>query len=159
MEAIVAVYADWGIGAKGTQPLVIPADRKRFRELTDGCAVIVGRRTMEDFPGGRPLKGRVNLVLTRQDIAIEGAAVAHTPEEALAAARNYDRCFVIGGDSVFRQMFPHLSRVFVTKIESTPHSDVFFPDLDADRAWRCVAEEPRAEHNGVGYRFCVYERI
>ena len=58
MDAIVAVYADWGIGAKGTQPLVIPADRRRFRELTMGAAVIVGRRTLDDFPGGRPLPGR-----------------------------------------------------------------------------------------------------
>ena len=72
MDAIVAVYADWGIGAKGTQPLVIPADRRRFRALTMGAAVIVGRRTLDDFPGGRPLPGRENLVLTRQNITIEG---------------------------------------------------------------------------------------
>ena len=135
MDAIVAVYADWGIGAKGTQPLVIPADRRRFRALTMGTAVIVGRRTLDDFPGGRPL-----------------------PAEAVAAAARYDRCFVIGGDSVFRQMFPHLTRVYVTKIDSAPHSDVFFPDLDADPAWRCVSAEPRAEHDGVGYQFCVYEK-
>ena len=75
MDAIVAVYADWGIGAKGTQPLVIPADRRRFRELTMGAAVIVGRRTLEDFPGGRPLPGRENLVLSRRNITIEGAQV------------------------------------------------------------------------------------
>lgn len=158
MDAIVAVYADWGIGAKGTQPLVIPADRRRFRELTMGAAVIVGRRTLDDFPGGRPLPGRENLVLTRQDIVIEGAQVVHSPAEAAAAAAQYDRCFVISGDSVFRQMFPHLTRVYVTKIDAAPHSDVFFPDLDADPAWRCVSAEPRAEHDGVGYQFCVYEK-
>ena len=153
MDAIVAVYADWGIGAKGTQPLVIPADRRRFRALTMGAAVIVGRRTLDDFPGGRPLPGRENLVLTRQNIVIEGAQVVHSPAEAVAAAARYDRCFVIGGDSVFRQMFPHLTRVYVTKIDAAPHSDVFFPDLDADPAWRCVSSEPRAEHDGVGYQF------
>ena len=106
MDAIVAVYADWGIGAKGTQPLVIPADRRRFRALTMGAAVIVGRRTLDDFPGGRPLPGRENLVLTRQNITIDGAQVVHSPAEAVAAAAQYDHCFVIGGDSVFRQMFP-----------------------------------------------------
>ena len=90
MDAIVAVYADWGIGAKGTQPLVIPADRRRFRELTMGAAVIVGRRTLDDFPGGRPLPGRENLVLTRQNIVIEGAQVVHSPAEAAAAAAQYD---------------------------------------------------------------------
>ena len=157
MDAIVAVYADWGIGARGTQPLVIPADRRRFRALTMGAAVIVGRRTLDDFPGGRPLPGRENLVLTRQNITIEGAQVVHAPAEAVAAAAQYDRCFVIGGDSVFRQMFPHLTRVYVTKIDAAPHSDVFFPDLDADPACR-VSSEPRAEHDGVGYQFCVYEK-
>lgn len=159
MDAIVAVYADWGIGAKGTQPLVIPADRKRFRELTRGSAVIVGRRTLLDFPGGKPLKGRVNLVLTRQNIGIEGAIVVHSAAEALDAAQAYDRSFVIGGDSVFREMFPHMSRIFVTKIDAAPHSDVFFPNLDADPAWRCTSKEPPAEHDGVRYQFCVYERI
>ena len=121
MDAIVAVYADWGLGAKGTQPLVIPADRKRFRALTQGSAVIVGRRTLLDFPGGKPLKGRVNLVLTRQNIGIEGAIVVHSAAEALDAAQAYDRSFVIGGDSVFREMFPHMSRIFVTKIAAVPH--------------------------------------
>lgn len=159
MDAIVAVYADWGIGAKGTQPLVIPADRKRFRELTTGSAVIVGRRTLLDFPGGKPLKGRVNLVLTRQSIGIEGAIVVHSAEEALDAAQAYDRCFVIGGDSVFREMLPHMSRVFVTKIDAAPHSDVFFPNLDTSPAWHCVSEEPPAEYDGVSYQFCIYERI
>lgn len=158
MDAIVAVYADWGIGAKGTQPLVIPADRKRFRALTQGSAVIVGRRTLLDFPGGKPLKGRVNLVLTRQNIGIEGAIVVHSAAEALDAAQAYDRSFVIGGDSVFREMFPHMSRIFVTKIDAAPHSDVFFSNLDADPAWRCTSEEPPAEHDGVRYQFCVYER-
>lgn len=158
MDAIVAVYADWGIGASGTQPLVIPADRKRFRELTTGSAVIVGRRTLSDFPGGRPLPHRVNLVLTRQSLEIPGATVVHSAGEALAAARAYPRCFVIGGDSVFREMFPHLSCVYVTKIDAVPHSDVFFPDLDAAPDWRCAAEEPPAVYEGVRYRFCVYER-
>ena len=127
--------------------------------LVMGAAVIVGRRTLDDFPGGRPLPGRENLVLTRQNITIDGAQVVHSPAEAVAAAARYDRCFVIGGDSVFRQMFPHLTRVYVTKIDSAPHSDVFFPDLDADPAWRCVSSEPRAEHDGVGYQFCVYEKV
>ena len=85
-------------------------------------------------------------------------ADAAAQAEAAAAAAQYDRCFVIGGDSVFRQMFPHLTRVYVTTIDAAPHSDVFFPDLDADPAWRCVSAEPRAEHDGVGYQFCVYEK-
>ena len=158
MDAVVAVYADWGIGAKGTQPLVIPADRVRFRELTTGHAVIVGRTTLEDFPGGRPLPRRHNIIITRQDIAVDGAAVVHSMNEALAEAAKYERCFVIGGASVFAEYFPHLTRVFVTKIDAAPHSDAFFPDLDASPDWSCTEAEPWAEHEGVKYRFCVYER-
>lgn len=158
MDAIVAVYSDWGIGAKGTQPLVIPADRKRFRELTQGAAVIVGRKTLEDFPGGKPLKGRHNIVITRRNIEIEGAVVAHTAREARFVASLYEDSFVIGGDSVFREFFPHLDRVFVTKIDAAPHSDAFFPNLDEDPNWVCTEESPRGEHEGVGYRFCTYER-
>ena len=158
MDAVVAVYADWGIGAKGTQPLVIPADRVRFRELTTGHAVIVGRKTLEDFPGGRPLKNRHNIVITRQDITVEGAEVAHSVEEALTVAGQYDRCFVIGGASVFLEYFPHLTRVFVTKIDAEPHSDAFFPDLDALPEWECTQSEPWQEHEGVKYCFCVYEK-
>ena len=96
MEAIVAVFSDWGIGSEGTQQVVLKADRRHFRELTDGAAVLVGRRTLGDFPGGRPLKGRHNIVVTRQDIRIEGAQVVHSTEEALAAAAEHPRCLVIG---------------------------------------------------------------
>ena len=121
MEAIVAVYADWGIGSDGTQPVVLKADRAHFRQVTGNAAVIVGRKTLEDFPGGKPLKGRHNIVVTRQDIRIEGAQVVHSTEEALAAAAEQERCLVIGGASVYRQFFPYLDRVHITKIELTPH--------------------------------------
>ena len=91
MEAIVAVYSDWGIGSGGTQPVVLKADRTHFKELTDGAAVIVGRKTLGDFPGGRPLKGRHNIVVTRQDIEVAGAQVAHSTGEALTLAAEYER--------------------------------------------------------------------
>ena len=158
MEAIVAVNADWGIGAQGTQSVVLRADRKHFRELTDGAAVIVGRKTLEDFPGGRPLKGRHNIVVTRQALEIEGAQVAHTTGEALALAGAYERCLVIGGASVYRQFFPYLNRVEVTKIDLSPVSDSFFPDLDREPDWDCVSQGPWQEEDGVRYCFCTYVR-
>lgn len=159
MEAIVAVYADWGIGSGGTQPVVLKADRRHFRELTQGAAVIVGRKTLEDFPGGKPLPGRPNIVVTRQKLSIPGARTAGSTQEALAAAEAYDRCLVIGGASIYRQFFPWLDTVHVTKIGLTPVSDSFFPDLDEDGGWRCVSSGPWQEENGVAYRFCRYERI
>ena len=158
MEAIVAVYADWGIGAGGTQTVVLKADRAHFRALTDGAAVLVGRRTLEDFPGGKPLKRRHSIVVTRQDIEIEGAEVVHSTDEALAAAARQPRCLVIGGASVYRQFFPFLDKVHLTKIDLTPVSDSFFPDLDAAEDWRCTDASPWMEENGIRYCFCTYER-
>ena len=158
MEAIVAVFSDWGIGSEGTQQVVLKADRKHFRELTAGAAVLVGRRTLGDFPGGRPLKGRVNLVLTRQAAEIPGAVVVHDPAEAAEAAAGYDRCLVIGGASVYRQMLPRVDTVHVTKIDLAPASDSFFPDLDRSPEWRCAEEGPWQEEDGVRYRFCTYRR-
>ena len=158
MDAIVAVYSDWGIGDGGTQPVVLKADRVHFRQVTDGNAVIVGRKTLSDFPGGRPLKNRYNIVVTRQDIQIEGAQVVHSTEEALAAAAQHPRCLVIGGASVYKQFYPHYDRVYLTKIDLAPHSDSFFPNLDADPAWVCTDEGEWLEENGLRYCFCTYER-
>ena len=120
--------------------------------------MIVGRKTLSDFPGGRPLKGRYNIVVTRQDIQIEGAQVVHSTEEALAAAAEYPRCLVIGGASVYKQFYPHLSRVYLTKIELTPHSDSFFPDLDSDPAWACTEAGEWLQEDGLRYCFCTYEK-
>ena len=154
MTAVVAVCENGGIGKDGTLLFHIREDLRRFRQLTLGKTVVMGRKTLESLPGGRGLPDRRNLVLTRDPgLSAPGAEVLRrledVPEDAV----------VIGGDSVFRQMFPHLTRVYVTKIDSAPHSDVFFPDLDADPAWCCVSSEPRAEHDGVGYQFCVYEKV
>ena len=108
LEAIVAVYADWGIGNGTTQPVVLSADRAHFRSVTGDAAVIVGRKTLEDFPGGRPLKGRHNIIVTRQDLTVPGAEVVHSTEEALSAAKKHPRCLVLGGASIFEQFFPYL---------------------------------------------------
>ena len=159
MEAIVAVFADWGIGSEGTQQVVLKADRRHFRELTAGAAVLVGRRTLADFPGGRPLKGRQNLVLTRQDITIDGALVIHDEREAVEAAKAYERCLVIGGASVYRQMLPYVDTVHVTKINLTPVSDSYFHNLDEDPAWQCAKAGPWLEENGIPYCFCTYLRV
>ena len=159
LEAIVAVYADWGIGVNGTQPLTLRADRRHFKALTDGAAVIVGRKTLADFPGGKPLKNRANIVLTRRDTLIEGAAVVHSVEAALAEGTKHDRALVIGGESVYNAFLPHICRVFLTKIDSAPHSDAFFPNLDADPAWRIADPGAPEEEDGVPFRYTVYERI
>lgn len=158
MDAIVAVYSDWGIGDGGTQPVVLKADRRHFRRLTDGSAVIVGRKTLEDFPGGKPLANRFNIVVSRQGINVDGALVVHSTGEALDAAEDFEQCFVIGGASVYMQFFNYLERVYVTKIDTEPQSDSFFPNLDRNPEWECIAQEPWEEENGIRYCFCTYER-
>ncbi len=157
MDAIVAVYSDWGIGSRGTQPVVLKADRAQFKRVTDGKTVIVGRRTLGDFPNGKPLKNRRNIVVTRQNISIEGAEVAHSVEEAVALCGE-DEGIVIGGATVYRDFFPLLDRVFVTKIELCPESDRYFPDLDSLEDW-CLTDAGEAmTEDGIEYRFAVYER-
>lgn len=158
MEAIVAVYSDWGIGSGGTQPVVLKADRTHFRELTDGAAVIVGRKTLGDFPGGRPLKGRHNIVVTRQDIEVAGAQVAHSTGEALTLAAEYERCLVIGGASVYRQFMPYLDTVHVTKIDLAPQSDSYFENLDSSPNWERIDEERWQSEGDIHYCFVTYKR-
>ena len=159
MDAIVAVYSDWGMGSNGTQPVTVPDDRKYFARLTRGAAVIVGRKTFADFPGGLPLKGRFNVVMTTSGITAEGATAAGTVAEALETVKNHDKVFIIGGERVYKSFFPHIDRVFVTKIEICPHSDVFFENLDASPDWRCIAKGERRKHAGIKYGFDIYERI
>lgn len=158
MELIVAVYDDWGIGKDGTQPIALKADRKFFRETTRGGMVIVGRRTIEDFPGQQPLPGRVNVALTRSDHPIPGFTVAHSPEEAAELAKSAPRAMVIGGGSIYRQMLPLCDTAYVTKVHICPESDTFFPDLDRDPQWTLAEVLLSGEEDGVRYEMCRYVR-
>lgn len=159
MDAIVAIYDDWGIGANGTQPVAVAADRRFFRNTTKGATVIVGRKTLQDFPGGRPLPNRRNILLTRQELHMEGVEVAHSTREALALADGDEKVFVIGGGSVYAELLPLCSRVYVTRIHAIPDSDTFFPNLDADPGWKLARVLESGEEYGVRYEMCVYERV
>ena len=159
MELIVAVYDDWGIGADGTQPVALSADRKFFRETTRGAMVIVGRRTIEDFPGQKPLPGRVNVALTRNATEIPGFTVCHSPEEAAKLAAQAPRAMVIGGGSIYRQMLPLCDTAYVTKIHCKPKSDTFFPDLDESPEWKLEEVLQSGEEEGISYEMCLYKRI
>ena len=158
MDLIVAVYDDWGIGKNGTQPIALSTDRKFFREMTRGAMVIVGRRTIDDFPGKKPLPGRVNVALTRSDMEIPGFTVVHSPEEAARLAKGAEKAFVIGGGSVYNQTLSLCDRAYVTKVHVTPESDTFFPNLDADPAWELSEILRNGEEDGIAYEMCVYIR-
>ena len=157
MNISVAVDQNWAIGKDGDQLVYISEDLKRFRALTMGHPVILGRKTLATFPGGRPLKGRDNLILsTNPAFTVENAKVFPNVEALLRAAP--DDSFVIGGESVYRQLFDCLDRVYVTRVEACPKSDAYFPDLDADEAWTVTDPGQEKEHEGLRYRFMTYER-
>ena len=158
MELIVAVYDDWGIGRDGTQPVALSADRKFFRTTTRGAMVIAGRRTIEDFPGKQPLPGRVNVALSRSVTALPGFTVCGSAEDAAALSRTAERCFVIGGGSVYQQMLPFCDAAYVTKVNVTPESDTFFPNLDEDKDWYLAETLQSGEENGIAYEMCLYRR-
>ena len=158
MELIVAVYDDWGIGKDGTQPIALSVDRKFFREMTRGAMVIAGRRTVADFPGQKPLPGRVNVVLTRQGGEIPGFTVCASVEEAVALAKTAQRAMVIGGGSVYQQMLPFCDAAYITKVHVTPESDTYFPNLDTDPKWELTQVLQSGEENGIGYEMLLYKR-
>ena len=158
MELIVAVYADWGIGCSGTQPIALSADRKFFRETTKGCMVIAGRRTVEDFPGREPLPGRENVILTRRGGLYPGFTLCDSVEQVLEKAKNAPRAMVIGGGSVYRQMLPYCDRAYVTKVHTIPESDTFFPNLDEDPDWVLSKTLQSGEENGIAYEMLLYCR-
>lgn len=158
MNLIVAVYEDWGIGRDGTQPVALSADRKFFRETTRGAMVIVGRRTIEDFPGKKPLPGRVNVALTRSAEEIPGFTVCHSPEEAMELAKSAESCFVIGGGSIYQQMLPFCDTAYITKVHANPGSDTFFPNLDEDENWYPAQTLQSGEENGIAYEMLLYKK-
>ena len=159
MDAVVAYYQNWGIGKNGTQPIVIPEDRKHFQELTEGGTVIVGRKTIADFPDGKPLKNRKTIVLTHQDIQIEGATVAHSVQEVLDMVKDQPNVFVIGGASVYDALVPYCETVYITKIYARPECDAFFQNLDEQFDWSFENESARmTSSTGMQYQYYVYKK-
>ena len=153
MDAIVAVDARWGIGRDGGLLFRISADLRRFKALTMGHTVVMGRRTLESLPGGRGLPDRRNLVLTRDpDFTAPGAEVIHdlaeVPEDAV----------VIGGESVYRQLLPRCSTVYLTRIFAAPQADAFFPDLSRDSAWTEAEQSETFTSGGVSFQYVTYRR-
>ena len=158
MELIVAVYDDWGIGCEGTQPVALSVDRKFFREMTKGAMVIAGRRTIGDFPGKKPLPGRINVALTKTQQEIPGFTVCTSPEEAMELAKTAERAMVIGGGSVYRQMLPYCDTAYITKVHTVIPCDTYFPNLDEMDDWYLAETMMAGEENGIGYEMLLYKR-
>lgn len=161
----MAVCDDWGIGRDGDMLVANRADMRHFVRCTKGHAVIMGRKTLESFPGGRPLKDRRNIVLTRDaSFAREGVEVVHSLDETLSAVANEEEAWAIGGAEVYRQLLPLCAEVVVTKNHVTHAADAFFPNLDDDPDWRVsetdggyVVQQGEGDA-GVAFEFVTYER-
>jgi dihydrofolate reductase len=156
LSAIVAMAANRCIGKDNALPWRLPADLKRFKQLTLGHTLILGRKTYESI--GRPLPGRTMLVVTRQrDYAPEGVQVAHSLEEALELARG-DEAFIAGGAELYRQAMDRVERLYLTRIDRDYEGDTFFPEVDLSR-WRLVSEEHHpATPTEPAFSFLTYER-
>ncbi len=166
LKAIVAVCDDWGIGADGGMVVANRADMRHFVAQTTGHTVLMGRRTLESFPGGRPLKNRRNVVLTRDPLfARPGIETVHSVAEALEAVAHDEEVWVVGGGKVYEQLLPFCSEAVVTKNHCLRNSDTFFPNLDCDPAWRITTVSDSDEvaegegDAGVGFEFVTYHRV
>ncbi len=155
MYAIVAVDEKWGIGRNNGLLFHLSADLKRFKALTSGHTVLMGRKTLESLPGGRGLPNRRNIVLTAQrDFAAERAEVVHSPAEAVLTVD--EDAWVIGGESVYRQFLPLCGRVYVTRIAADGGADAFFPALDSDPRWTLDKRSEDMEEGGLQFWYEEY---
>lgn len=154
MNAIVAISENGGIGKDNGLLFHISADLKRFKELTSGHTVIMGRKTLQSLPGGRGLPNRRNIVITRDpDFTAEGAEIVHSVDEALALAE--EDAFVIGGASIYQAMLPYCDKVYLTKVYADAEADVFFPSLCG---WQVVRRSEMQEENGLRFQYIDYMR-
>lgn len=158
MKAIVVVDRKWGIGAKNDLLFNLKEDMRHFRELTAGKTVMMGYNTLLSFPGGKPLKNRVNIVLAPDEIEREDCTVVHTLPElaALIAPLDQDDLFVIGGAMFYHTMLPFCDQVYVTKVAADGGAAVFFDNLDEMENWYLAEEGEPIEDNGQTIRFCTY---
>ena len=162
MNLIVAVDKNWAIGKENKLLVSIPQDMKFFRETTMGKVVVMGRKTLESFPGGQPLKKRTNIVITRdKNYSVKDAIVVHSVEEALEELKNYNSedAYVIGGDSIYRQMLPYCDLAHVTKINHAYEADTYFPNLDEKEEWLVTGVSDEQTYFNLEYEFVRYERV
>lgn len=159
MKMIAAVSKSWGIGRDNGLLFHIPADMKFFRETTMGCAVVMGRKTLDSFPNGAPLKNRVNIVLTQDtDFSRESVIVCHTKEEVLAKAKEFPEVFIIGGEMVYRLFLQDCDTAYITKVDADTQADKYIDDLDKDPQWYLTEESEVLEDNGYTFTFCKYTK-
>lgn len=161
MKAILSADRNWGIGYQNRLLVSIPSDMKFFRQTTTGRVVVMGRKTLESFPNGMPLKNRTNIVLTgNKDYHVKDAVIVHSKEELLEELKKYDTdaVYVIGGESIYRMLLPYCDTAYVTKIDRAFQADTFFPNLDEMDEWVMTEESEEQTCFDLEFTFTKYER-
>lgn len=161
MKLIAAVDNDWNIGNKGGLLFSLPDDMKFFRTTTSGKVVVMGRKTLESFPGSRPLKNRVNIVLSRSKHTVDGAEFVASVDELLEKLKEYDTddIYVIGGAQIYSLLLPYCDTALITHVDAVAdEADSKFPELKADK-WKIAEQSDIHENNGFKFRFTTYKTI
>ena len=161
MNIIAAVDNNWAIGNKDDLLVRIPNDQKFFREETTGKVVVLGRKTLATFPQGMPLPNRKNIILSQKpDFQVKNATVVHSVEELLEELKQYpsEDVYIIGGESVYRQLLPYCDVCQITKINKTYAADRYFPNLDDMPEWEITGESDEQTYFDLEYVFQKYER-
>lgn len=162
MNLIVNADKNWGIGKDNKLLVRIPADMKLFRQETIGRVIVMGRKTLESFPGGRPLEKRTNIVLTRnKNYEAKGAVVVHSIEELMEELKNYAAkdVYVAGGESIYRALLPYCDVAHVTRLNYAYDADTYFPNLDEMDDWKITAVSDEQTYYDLEYHFVRYERV
>ena len=161
MNVIAAVDANWAIGYKNELLVKIPNDQKWFHKITTGKVVVMGRKTMETFPNGMPLKNRTNIVLTGdRALRVKDAELVYGIEELLEKLKQYNTedVYVIGGESVYEELLPYCDTAYITKIDYTYQADRYFPNLVNDADWHIESESEEQTYFDLEYYFVKYVR-
>ena len=162
MNLIVAVDKNWAIGNGNKLLVSIPQDMKFFRETTTGKVVVMGRKTLETFPGKQPLKNRTNIVLTRdKNYQVKGAIIVHDIDELMEELKKYEEeeIYVIGGETIYRQLLPYCKLAHVTKINHAYEADTYFTNLDENDEWVVTGVSEEQTYFDLEYEFVRYERM
>lgn len=160
MKLIAAVDKNWGIGKKGKLLVSIPEDMKYFRDTTKDHIVVMGRKTLESFPNGKPLSDRINIVLTANlAYQVKGATVVHTLDGLEQELTKYDtdEIFILGGEKIYRQLYQKCDTAYITKIDYAYEADAYFPNLDKDDEWEFIGESDEQTYFNLTYTFCTYQ--
>ncbi len=161
MNLIVAVDKNWAIGANNDLLISIPEDMQYFKEKTMGKVVIMGKNTLDSFPGAKPLKNRTNIVIALEtDYKVDGATVVYTLEDFIKEAEKYpsEDVFVIGGGSIYKQMLPYCDTCYITYINHEFEADTYIPNLDEMDEWYIADESEEYTHEDMTYTFRTYKR-